>query len=97
MDASAQLLNRMDRMEKHLDEMRLALVQMARTEERVSTVLEQNAVLFKKVDALTERVRELEQADIRQVHSLGFIAKVAWMLGGGVVTVIVSVVNGLLK
>lgn len=97
MDATIQLLNRMDRMEKHLDEMRLALVQMARTEERVSTVLEQNAVLFKKVDDLNIRIRELEKADIRQGHSLGFIGKVAWMLGGGVVTVFVTLVNGFLK
>jgi len=75
-----QLNTRFDRVEKHIDEVRVAIVQMAKTEERVSMVLEQNTVLFQKLDKLTVKVQELEKENATQGQSLNVFERVWWII-----------------
>lgn len=75
-----QVLQRLERIEKQLDGVGSAIVQMARTEERVSVVLEQNTVFFRKLDALQTKVHELEKTDATQGQSLGVLERVGWIV-----------------
>ena len=75
-----QLNHRFDRVEKHIDEVRVAIVQMAKTEERVSMVLEQNTVLFQKVDKLTSKVQELEKENATQGQSINVFERAWWII-----------------
>lgn len=76
----AQVLQRLDRFEQQLGEVRTAIVQMARTEERVSVVLEQNTVLFRKVDSLTNDIRKLEKENATQSQSIGTFERFVWIV-----------------
>jgi hypothetical protein len=76
----AQVLQRLDRFEQQLSEVRVAIIQMARTEERVSVVLEQNTVLFKKVDSLTEKVGTLEKENATHGQSIGVFERFVWVV-----------------
>ena len=75
-----ELNRRFERVESHLDEVRLAIVQMARTEERVSMVLEQNTELFRKLNALQKQVGQLEKENATQGQSLGFFERLSWIV-----------------
>lgn len=75
-----QLNSRFERVEKQLDDVRTAIVQMARTEERVSTVLEQNTVLFAKVGKLTQKVHDLEKENATQGQSLNVFERLGWIM-----------------
>lgn len=55
------LEKRLDRFEFQLDEIRSALVQMAKTEERVAIILEQTTQLFQKHSTLQQCVNDLQK------------------------------------
>lgn len=81
-----ELNKRFERVETHLDEVRLAIIQMARTEERVSVVLEQNTELFRKLNGLQKQVTDLEKENATQSQSLGVFERVAWLLAAGLLS-----------
>lgn len=89
------ILKRIDKMEVHLDEMRGAIVQMTRTEERVATVIEQNTILFSKLEKLESRVLEknkeideqlkaIEISDARHIQAMSFIERGGWLIASAI-------------
>ncbi len=75
-----EINKRFDRVEAQLDQVQSAIVQMARTEEQVSTVLKQNTSLFAKMDNLQERVTTLEKHNATNRQSLNFFERLGWVL-----------------
>lgn len=84
-----QLSKRLDRFENQLIGVGDAIVQMARTEERVSVLLEQNTTLFKKVDRFQQSIEGIKIENARQKQSLSFFERVGWI----VVTAAIGVVG----
>jgi hypothetical protein len=93
LDNVAQIANRLDRFERYLDEIRTALVQMAKTEERVSIILEQNTELFKRTNQIMARLAEVEKINATQGQSLSFFERFGWLL----VTAAAGVVGWMFK
>lgn len=90
-----QILSRLNKMESKIDDLGRAMIQLARTEERVSIVLEQNAVLFKQSsnlreqsDLLKDRIHKIETDNATQGQSLGFFERVGWIVITGLVSLI---------
>ncbi len=75
-----QLTQRLDRFEEQLGSVGEAIVQMARTEERVSNLLEQNNTLFKKMDRFQQAVEDIKIESAKQNQSLGFFERVGWIV-----------------
>ena len=82
----AQLLKRLDRFEQKLDGVQTAIVQMARTEERVSVVLEQNTVLFQKLEKMNIRVSEIEKENASQGKSISAFERISWIIISAVIS-----------
>lgn len=88
LDDMGQINQRLDRFERSLDEMRAAMVQMAKTEERVSIVLEQTTTLFKQQRNHQERINRLERENATQAQSLSFFERFGWLIATAVAGVI---------
>lgn len=89
-----QFINRLENIEKKIDELGRAMIQLARTEERVSIMLEQNAAIFKQVtnmreqtDALKDRIHKLETENATQGQSLGFFERIGWIVITGLASI----------
>jgi tetrahydromethanopterin S-methyltransferase subunit G len=83
-----QITQRLDRFERSLDEIRAAMIQMAKTEERVSIILEQNTVIFKEMSDVKKRLGDVEKINATQGQSLGFFERFGWVVltaGAGVI------------
>lgn len=74
-----RILQQLGNMEKTIDELRSAMIQMARTEQQVATLIEQNSVLFKKLDDAQGRITQLEKDNISQGKSLDFFERLGWI------------------
>lgn len=66
----AVLEKRLDRFEFQLDEIRTALVQMAKTEERVVIILERTTELFKKHSTLQQCVNDLQKESSKKAEAV---------------------------
>lgn len=71
---------RFDNMERQLSDVRTAIVQMSKTEERVSLVLEQHTTLFKKLDDLTSKIQKLEKDNATQGQSINVFERFSWLV-----------------
>ena len=78
---------RLDRFEFQLDEIRAALIQMAKTEERVAIILEQNVAMFKTVSDLQNRLNDVEKENATQQQSIGLFERAAWIVAGAVASI----------
>ena len=81
------LAKRFDRIEEKLDGMQAAFISLARTEEKVAHVIDQNVSLSKKNDKLTERVTNLEKDNVSQSKSIGFFERMSWLIAGTIATI----------
>lgn len=80
MDDSVNTLNkRLDRFEGQLDGIRLAVVQMAKTEERVAIILEQTTTLFRQNSELQKRIAKLENENATQAKSISTFERLGWI------------------
>lgn len=100
----SQIINRLDNMERKLDEMGKALIQMARTEERVSIIIEQNSVLFKQMgdatkerSALKDRIHKLETENATQGQSIGFFERAGWAVAAVIGSILSAIAGWMLK
>jgi len=75
-----QQSQRLDRFEDQLGEVSKAIVQIAKTEERVSVLIEQNSLLFKKMDVFQKAVNEIKIESATQKQSLGFFERIGWII-----------------
>jgi hypothetical protein len=82
------------RIEKKVDRIAESMVQMVRTEERVSVILEQNAILFKKTaelqgryDDMVSTIHKMEIAQTKNAQSVGFFERVWWIICAGAASV----------
>ncbi len=73
-----------DRVEKFTE----AMIQLARTEERMAVVLENLSVLFHKVDKLEGRMSKAESTNATQSQSLGFFERFGWLVATAIAGVI---------
>lgn len=84
----AQISKRLDRFERSLDEIRAAMIQMAKTEERVSIILGQTTDLFAKNSLLQERISKIERENATQGQSISFFERFGWLVATAVAGVI---------
>lgn len=78
------IIGRLDRLEIRIDEVRAAMVQMAKTEERVSVILEQITTLFTKHTELQAQITKIEKENATQGQSIGFFERIGWIIAGAI-------------
>lgn len=88
-----QLAQRLDSFEQQLVVVGEAIVQIARTEERVSVLLEQNNTLFGKLGDVQNAIKAIEIENAKQTQSLSFFERIGWI----VVTAVVGGIAWLMK
>jgi methyl-accepting chemotaxis protein len=76
----AQVSQRLDRFERSLDEIRAAMIQMAKTEERVSIILGQTTDLFKMSTEMQNRIAKIERENATQAQSIGLFERFGWIV-----------------
>lgn len=81
-----QILARLETLQKDVQDVRKtidkfgdALIRFAKTEERVVTLLEQNTILFGKIERLEGRMSTAESVNAKQSQSLGFFERIGWI------------------
>lgn len=72
--------DRFDKVDNTLNTVQAAIVQMARTEERVEILLKQNSVLFSELKEIKQRVTDLEKENAGQTKSICFFERTGWLL-----------------
>jgi hypothetical protein len=77
--------DRLNRIEKHLDKMSAAMVDMARMEERMVTAFKRmdNIVEYKK--KADDRLDEMEKQAIARGQKIAFAERIFWMICTGAV------------
>ncbi len=93
----AQITKRFDGLESEMREMRNALAQLARTEERVAIIIEQNGVLFKRMDEMRDEISTLKNTNSTQNQSIHFFEKAGWMIAGVIGTIVGAAVSFSMK
>lgn len=78
--SSAQVISRLDRMEKKMDQMAAALVSMARTEERVAKLLSADTEKTKWIAKLQEKVHALEVTGAKSTTINRYLERVFWII-----------------
>lgn len=71
---------RLERIERHVDEVRQAIIVLARIEERTITLLKKSEAYEAKQVALTERVNALEKNVGGNGQMLRFAERVFWIV-----------------
>ena len=82
---------RFNKIESKLDELTDAVVTIARVEEKISTVIEDNKEMKTTVNNHTTRIHEIELNESRNSANLKTIASISWTILGGLVTAIAGV------
>lgn len=82
-----QILKRLDRFEDQLSEVRAAIVQMAKTEERVSLLLQNNTAILENQNAIYNRLSALEIENATQKQSIGTFERLSWIAIGAAASV----------
>jgi len=81
---------RMDRIEKKLDELTNAVVSIARAEEKIVVLIEDTAEIKAAVNSHTNRLHELELDVSKNKSNLKSLFNFFWVAVGGVTTVLVA-------
>ncbi|MBL4860735.1 MAG: hypothetical protein JKX96_07745 [Acinetobacter sp.] len=89
-----QHAQRLDRFEDQLGEISKAIVQMAKIQERVSILIDQNSALVEKDESLQIRINSLEIQAAVQKKSMSVFERIAWIVITGVVSGVTWVVKG---
>lgn len=96
-DVMAQLIKRQDRLEQRQDELQHVLVEMAKTESRVTTIMEQNTVIFSKMAKLQDDIMHIKIENSKQGQSISVVERVLWMLTAGSASVLGWIFKDVLK
>jgi len=75
-----QIVNRLDRVEKKLDEIGRAMVEIAKTEERVVRLIEENQEFNRCLHKIQERVASLEKDNIKNGQFSRSIERAIWIM-----------------
>ena len=81
---------RMDRIEKKLDELTNAVVSIARAEEKIVVLIEDTAEIKAAVNSHTNRIHELELDVSKNKSSLKSLFNFFWTAVGAITTVLVA-------
>lgn len=94
-EVTAQILARLDALQKDMGSVRDtvdkfgdALVQMAKTEVRVTQILEQQTLLFRHNAEIQKRLSEMEKINATQGQSIGFFERIGWVIAGTIASIV---------
>lgn len=94
MSDADQILKRLDSLDLEMREMRKLMTQMAATEVRVATLIEQNSILFQRIDDLRTRISDLETENAKQGKSISFFERFGWLVAGGAASLVTYIIKG---
>lgn len=82
---------RLSRIEGKLDRLAEAMVTLARVEERMVTLFRWTENCDARVAAVEQRVAAMERQDVGRSHFFRLFEKLAWLLIGAAVAVVVKI------
>lgn len=87
-----RVIARLEHIEDKLSELNKVMINMARTEERVTIILEQLSTIFKQnAEAqkeralLKEEINKLKTENATQGQSLGFFERIGWIVASAII------------
>lgn len=84
--------DRMDRIEKKLDQLTDAVVSLARAEEKIAILIEDTQEIKNAVNSHTTRIHQLELGVAKNSSDLSTLAKFFWTVLGAGISVIVAII-----
>lgn len=81
---------RLDRIEEKIDKLADAMVTLARTEQKILSMEQQNQNNFERMNRFSEKLDNVERKVNENMHTVGIINKVAWVVCVAVIGAIVK-------
>lgn len=89
--ANTTQAQRLDRIEEKIDKLADAMVSLARTEEKILSMEQQNQNNFERMNRFSEKLDCIERKVNENAHTVEIINKVAWVVGAAVIGAIIKV------
>lgn len=89
--ANTTQAQRLDRIEEKIDKLADAMVSLARTEEKILSMEQQNQNNYNRMNKFSEKLDSIERKVNDNAHTVQVINKVAWVVGASVIGAIVKV------
>lgn len=76
---------RLDRIEEKIDKLADAMVSLARTEEKILSMEQQNHNNFERMNRFSQKLDDIEKRVTENAHTVNIINRVAWVATATVV------------
>lgn len=90
--ANTTQAQRLDRIEEKIDKLADAMVSLARTEEKILSMEQQNQNNYNRMNKFSEKLDSIERKVNDNAHTVQVINKVAWVVGASVIGAIVKII-----
>jgi phage shock protein A len=72
-------VKRLDRIEEKIDKLADAMVSLARTEEKILSMEQQNHNNFERMNRFSQKLDDIEKRVTENAHTVNIINRVAWV------------------
>jgi hypothetical protein len=83
---------RLDRIEEKIDKLAEAMVSLARTEEKILSMEQQNQNNFERMNRFSRKLDVIEKRVMENAHTVDIINKVVWIAAASVIGAIVKLI-----
>lgn len=70
---------RLDRIEEKIDKLADAMVSLARTEEKILSMEQQNHNNYERMNKFSQKLDDIERRVVENAHTVNIINKIAWV------------------
>ena len=88
------LSDRLDRMEEKIDKLSDAMIQLARTEEKMISIEASNAVMSSRLDRHSQKIEELTHKTMSYEKTTNAISRAFWIVVTAAITVGITLFMG---
>jgi hypothetical protein len=85
---------RLDRIEEKIDRLSEAMVSLARTEEKILAMEQQNQNSYNRMNKFSEKLDKIEDMVIENNRVVNIISRVGWMVTATVIGLIIKITVG---
>jgi phage shock protein A len=82
--------SRLDRIEEKIDKLSDAMVSLARTEEKILSMEQNNRNHFERMNRFSEKLDRVEKKVDENAHTVGIINKIAYITAAAVIGAIIK-------
>jgi phage shock protein A len=81
---------RLDRIEEKIDKLADAMVSLARTEEKILSMEQQNHNNFERMNRFSQKLDDVERRVVENAHTVNIINKLAWVATASLIGAIIK-------